>query len=172
MSVCVCTRVHVYWLGRVGERTRIRMEIRMCRNLSFVGKKLLPCPPFSLSTPEYTHSHGVSIEIIPGKICKEDICILPSCATSQVVSSIEYWMDLLFISAGFTFYLVRLKPIARRLGKSAQLKNVGLQAWNPVSLPIVNRKQVMVVIRKIETLGSELLADSPWSKPGAQSLSW
>lgn len=139
---------------------------------SLGGKTLLSQPPFPFSTPEHTHNQGVSMKIIPGKMCQNDIYILSSCVTFQVVSRIGYWMDLLFIPACFTFYRGRLKHVAWRFGKSVQLRNAGLQAWNLVSLPSVNRKQVMVVIRKTETLGSELLAEGTWSNPGAQSLSW
>ena len=68
---------------------------------------------------------------------------------------------------GLTFYFNMLhllqwegETCSLRLGKPAQQRTVGLQARNLVSLPRVNRKQEMVVIRKTETLGSELLADS------------
>lgn len=141
-----------------------------CRGTSLRGKKLLSQPPFSLYTPEHTHSDSLSIKIIPGEMYRDDRNILSSCVAFQLVSRIGCWMDLLFIPACFTSY--RGKLIAWRFGKPAQLRNVGLQAWNLVSLLSVNRKQVMVVIRKTETLGSELLADGTWSSPGAQSLSW
>lgn len=159
------------WQGRVGEWNRKRVRIRIYRNLSWRKEVSASSSFFSLHTWTY-HNQGVSIKIIPGKICQDDINILSSCVTFQVVSSTGYWMDLFFISACFISYRGTLKPIAWRFGKPAQLRNARLQAWNLVSLPSVNRKQVMVVIRKTETLGSELLADSTWSKPGVQSLRW
>lgn len=158
-------------MGKLKKWKRMRMQIRIYRNLSFVGKKLLLQIPFSLYIPGHTHSPGVSIKIIQNKMWKGDTDILSSCVTSQVISSVVYWMDLLIPS--MLHFLHRETEIySLKAWKTCSLRNVAVQAWNQVSLLSVNRKQVMVVIRKTETWGSELLADSTWSKPGAQPFSW
>lgn len=91
--MCVCVFTYVL-MGQLEEWNTMSMQIKMCRNLAFVGKKLLPHPLFSLYTPEYTHSYGISIKIIQGKMCKDDIDILSSCVIFQVVSSIGWTYSL------------------------------------------------------------------------------
>ena len=70
----------------------------------------------------------------------------------------------------FLIYRERLKPVAPRLGKPTELRNVGLQAWNLVSLPSINRKRVMVVIKKTEILGGSCWQTTPEATrgPGTQ----
>ncbi|XP_008578309.1 PREDICTED: tumor protein p63-regulated gene 1 protein [Galeopterus variegatus] len=85
----------------------------------------VPYATFTEHPMKYTSEKFLEICKLSGAVLST---ILPSLSmTSQVVSSIGYWIDLLFSSGCFRPYTKRLKPVARRLGKPAQLRNVGLQ---------------------------------------------
>lgn len=61
-------------------------------------------------------------------MCKDDIYSLSSSVTPQVISSTGYWTGVPSMTGDFLPHTGRLKPVACRLGKPAQLRNVGLQA--------------------------------------------